>query len=132
MLTSVPPRWAGSGRRAGPLARGDSAPGGGRLGVAAVGTTLPRVQLSRPPHCANPDCPDIGDDLRSQWVQIEQLHLAGPRVGEGPLQRPFAAVTCSKRCAVAVLTAAIEAEQPAEDAARERLDRMFGRTTGAE
>lgn len=80
------------------------------------------MQISRPPQCANPDCPDAGGSLTSQWVQIEQIHLAGPRVGEGPLQRSFAALTCSKRCAVAVLTA----ELPAEDAAREREARMWG------
>jgi hypothetical protein len=80
------------------------------------------------PQCANPECPNADFHplgLDNQWVQIEELHLkqVGGQPGAGAIQHSFAAITCSKRCAVAVLTA----ELPAEDAARERVDKIFHR-----
>ena len=80
------------------------------------------------PRCANPECPDaelLPLGLQSHWVQIEEVSLqqAGERPGAGAVQHSFAAITCSKRCAVAVLTAALAAVE----AASERVDRLFGR-----
>lgn len=76
--------------------------------------------------CANPKCPNASLSplgLRGHWVQIEEISLQ--QVGESPsagaVQHSFAAVTCSKRCAVVVLTAAL----PAEEAERERADKLF-------
>lgn len=68
--------------------------------------------------CANPDCdPGPLGGTRDHWVQIEELRLVGEMRGQGPVQRRFAAVTCSKRCAAAVLTSAADADDAA--AARE-------------
>jgi hypothetical protein len=51
-----------------------------------------------------------GVELSQHWVQVEEVNLAGALVGEGPVQRLFAPMTCSKRCAVAVLAAEVSAE----------------------
>jgi hypothetical protein len=48
--------------------------------------------------------------------------MAGELRGQGPVQHLFAAVACSKRCAVAVLTAAL----PEEDAARQQDESLLG------
>jgi hypothetical protein len=67
--------------------------------------------------CANPNCPSHAHSeltMSHHWVQIEELQFQ--RVGDGPgatvgaVQHLFAATTCSKRCAAAVLTAAADAE----------------------
>jgi hypothetical protein len=60
--------------------------------------------------------------IRSHWVQIHEMEYTGPRQGEGEVQHLFAAVACSKHCAVAVLTA----ELPAEQDERERRQKIFG------
>ena len=52
--------------------------------------------------------------MRHHWVQVEEVKFAGDQAEQSVVQRPFAAVACSRRCAVVVLTAAL----PAEDAAR--------------
>lgn len=63
--------------------------------------------------------------LGDHWVQITETRLAGQHRGEGPEQRVFAAVTCSKRCAIAVLSEPAEVEEAQARAERERMDRTF-------
>lgn len=75
--------------------------------------------------CANPDCADQGilGRLTNDWVQVEQYSLAGSHIGEGPVRRPFAAVTCSKRCAATVLLVSADADDaavPRQEEARQR------------
>lgn len=78
-------------------------------------------------NCANPDCmePPLLANTRVHWVQVEEVRLIGREIGEGPAQRRFAAVTCSKRCAIAVLTAAADAEDAAKATERDRMDRLY-------
>lgn len=80
--------------------------------------------------CANPECPksSFQASTRNHWVQIEEVRLVGQAQGEGPVQRQFAAVTCSKRCAIAVLTPDADAEDIAEAAESDRVGQMFGRS----
>jgi len=85
------------------------------------------------PRCANPDCPDAPyTDLAMphHWVQVHEIELqqVGQSQSVGAVQHLFAAVTCSKRCAVAVLNAGL----PAEEAERRRKQELFGRTTDAD
>lgn len=80
--------------------------------------------------CANPDCPDADRSdlaMRHHWVQVHEVDLeqVGQQEMAGTVRHLFAALTCSKRCAVAVLTA----ELPAEEAERERMRALF-RPTG--
>src|SRR5688572_7186624 len=77
--------------------------------------------------CANPDCPEppVLGRLTNDWVQVEQYSLAGSHIGEGPVRRPFAAVTCSKRCAAAVLVAAAEADDAAARQQKETQQRSY-------
>ena len=80
------------------------------------------------PQCANPECPNAAMStwtMKSHWVQVHEVEYSGVREGEGVVQHQFAAVTCSKRCAVAVLTAALPAEQAAQQAAQEGMQRLF-------
>jgi hypothetical protein len=63
--------------------------------------------------------------LTSSWVQVEEVKLVGQHRGEGPVQRPFAIVTCSKACAVKVLAAAVEAEELAEQQQEETRKHMY-------
>lgn len=79
------------------------------------------------PRCANSDCPDAHIAplaIEHHWVQVHEVQLqqAGQAASAGAVQHHFAAVTCSKRCAVAVLTA----ELPAEEAERSERRRLFG------
>lgn len=78
-------------------------------------------------NCANPDCTNqsFPANIRNHWVQIEEVHLAGQMQGEGPVQRRFAAVTCSKRCAIAVLSPIADAEDAAKAAESDRMSRVF-------
>jgi hypothetical protein len=73
------------------------------------------------PRCANPECPNVQfvNDVRGHWVQVEEIRLAGELRGQGPVQRLFAAVACSKRCAIAVLTAALSTDDDEEAASAE-------------
>lgn len=78
--------------------------------------------------CANPECPDVDlSDLpmRHHWVQVHEIEMqqAGQTQMVGAIQHHFAATTCSKRCAVAVLTAQL----PAEEAEREKMRNLFNR-----
>jgi len=60
--------------------------------------------------------------LRDHRVQIHEVaRTDAGKQGETEVQHLFAAVTCSKRCAVAVLTAEI----PAEDAERASYENLF-------
>jgi hypothetical protein len=84
------------------------------------------------PRCANPDCPNaelLPLGLQQHWVQVQEVVLqqVGERPSAGVVQHSFAAITCSKRCAVAVLTAQL----PAEDAEREKVQEIFGRAREA-
>lgn len=67
--------------------------------------------------CGNPSCPNRGfsKDTRSRWVQVEETQLIGELRGQGPAQRLFAAVACSKRCAAMILTAASDADDAAAE-----------------
>lgn len=84
--------------------------------------------------CANPDCPDdvanAFGGLTNHWVQLEEVNLVGQRQGEGPLQRPFAAVACSKRCAAAVLLAAADADDAAAAQQKETRERSYDQPLG--
>ncbi len=78
------------------------------------------------PRCANPDCPDASlSELTVQhhWVQVHEIDLAqvGQAESAGTVRHLYAAVTCSKRCAAAVLAAQV----PAEEAERERQRELF-------
>ncbi|SCL16728.1 hypothetical protein GA0070616_1099 [Micromonospora nigra] len=72
--------------------------------------------------CANPDCPEaqwLDTSRWSTWVQVQQTTLApADQHGSHVVQTNFAAVTCSKRCAIAVLGRDLEVE----DARRERFN----------
>lgn len=80
------------------------------------------------PQCANPDCPRSSSisnlTMKSHWVQVEEIQIQqyNDMPPQGVALRPFAAITCSKRCAAAVLTAQLAAE----DAARARDEDLFG------
>jgi hypothetical protein len=79
------------------------------------------------PRCANPDCPDasLSDmTMRHHWVQVQETDLAqaGQAESAGTVRHLFAVITCSKRCAAAVLAAQL----PAEDAERQARREMFG------
>jgi hypothetical protein len=85
------------------------------------------------PRCANPACPDApfaGLAIQHHWVQVQEVQLqqAGHAQSVGAVQHHFAAVTCSKRCAVAVLNA----ELPAEEAERRERQKLFGRPADAD
>lgn len=75
--------------------------------------------------CANPECPDthvqvVG--LGGHWVQINEIELVGSNTAvHRETQHVFSAVTCSKRCAIAVLTPHLEREE----AERERQRNLF-------
>ena len=56
---------------------------------------------------------------------VAPYRLAGSHIGEGPVRRPFAAVTCSKRCAAVVLLAAVEADDEASRQQEEARKRMY-------
>lgn len=62
--------------------------------------------------CANPECPnkEYGLDLNGHWVQVQELNVIRSPSNDGPIQHVFAAVTCSKRCAIEVLTPQLPAE----------------------
>ena len=78
-------------------------------------------------NCSNPECAEhpLMANTRDHWVQVEEVRLVGELRGQGPAQRRFAAVTCSKRCAIAVLTAAADADDAAKAAEPERISRLF-------
>lgn len=78
-------------------------------------------------NCANPECLNhsFTSDTRQHWVQIEESRLVGELRGQGPEQRLFAAVACSKRCAVVVLSAAADADDAAAVAEPDRLDGVY-------
>lgn len=78
-------------------------------------------------NCANPECAEHSflADTRNHWVQVEEVQLVGELRGQGPTQRRFAAVACSKRCAIAVLTAAADAEDAAKATESDRMSRMY-------
>lgn len=65
--------------------------------------------------CANPECPDdMGWDSSrwTSWVQVEQTMLVTDgHNGSHVVQKNLAAVTCSKRCAIAVLSRDLEVEE---------------------
>jgi hypothetical protein len=65
--------------------------------------------------------------MRHHWVQVQETDLvqAGQAESAGTVRHLFAAVTCSKRCAAAVLTAQVPAED-AEREARREVFRAFG------
>ncbi len=78
------------------------------------------------PRCANPDCPDASLSeltMRHHWVQVQETDL--PQVGQaesaGTVRHLYAAVTCSKRCAAAVLASQV----PAEEAERQERQELF-------
>ena len=78
------------------------------------------------PRCANPDCPDASLSeltIRHHWVQVQEIDLAqvGQAESAGTVRHLYAAVTCSKGCAAAVLAAQV----PAEDAEREGRRELF-------
>lgn len=78
------------------------------------------------PRCANPECPDVdlsGLTMRHHWVQVHEIEMqqTGQTEMVGAVQHHFAALICSKRCAVAVLTAQL----PAEDAEREKMNKLL-------
>ncbi|MDN5918545.1 MAG: hypothetical protein L0I76_26180 [Pseudonocardia sp.] len=77
--------------------------------------------------CANPDCTGgpLSGSTRDHWVQIEEVQLVGSMRGEGPVQRRFSAVTCSKRCAAVVLASAADVDDTMAARESERLDGMF-------
>src|SRR5215212_3482270 len=76
--------------------------------------------------CANPECPDRPRiPGLNHWVQSEEVEFTGSRRGEGPVRRLFAAVACSQRCAVAVMSAELPAKDAADAAVRQRLDDLF-------
>lgn len=78
--------------------------------------------------CANPECDDNPDSgTRDRWVQIEEIQLVGETRGQGPMQRRFAAVACSKRCAIAVLTAAADADDAAAAGDAGRRERLYAK-----
>lgn len=53
------------------------------------------------------------------------MQMVGELRGQGPEQRLFAPVTCSKRCAAAVLSAAADADDAAAAVRRSPLAGMF-------
>jgi hypothetical protein len=83
--------------------------------------------------CANPTCtkPNF-NDLRQRWVQVEEVRLVGSQLGEGPVQRLFAAVTCSKQCAADVLVAAELAEESGRADVEAHINAMFPGITDEE
>lgn len=78
-------------------------------------------------NCANTECAEhpLMANTRDHWVQVEEVRLVGELQGQGPAQRRFAAVTCSKRCAIAVLTAAADVEDAANAAEADRVSRLY-------
>ena len=79
------------------------------------------------PRCANPDCPDAslnGLTMPHHWVQVQETDLVqvGQAETAGAVRHLFAAITCSKRCAAAVLAA----QAPAEEAERQARQEVFG------
>ena len=65
--------------------------------------------------CANPECPEAtyagNHGLRDRWVQVEETDVVNrDTAGTESKRRTFAAVTCSKRCAVIVLMSQLSPE----------------------
>lgn len=77
--------------------------------------------------CANPECPNVyaSVTLASHYVQVteREFHSHGDRPVTADEMTTFAAVTCSKRCAVAVLLPLLDAE----DRERAKLSDLFGK-----
>lgn len=64
--------------------------------------------------CANPDCPDESwnSRLAGSWVQVAETTLISvDHNGGRAVQTNMAAVTCSRRCAIAVLSRDLEIEE---------------------
>lgn len=82
--------------------------------------------------CANPDCPDadkpsfMTENRRVQIIEHE-FRTTGEQPAVGTVLHPFAAVTCSLRCAMAALAPAVEREERERERSAERLDRIFRR-----
>jgi len=72
------------------------------------------------PRCANPACPDatiIDLTRRHRWVQVREIELQqdGQVESTGTVQHLYAALTCSKSCAIAVLNAGLLADEAQRD-----------------
>jgi len=78
------------------------------------------------PRCANPHCTNATITelaMRRHWVQVHEIELqqVGQAESAGIVQHLFAAVTCSKRCAIAVLNAGL----PAEETERGKKQKLY-------
>ena len=77
--------------------------------------------------CANPDCPNDGAPFwrrRNSYVQVIERDSPASEV-TAPSRVYFASVTCSKRCAIVVMTPLADAEDKAREdkEAEERRER---------
>lgn len=77
--------------------------------------------------CANLDCDQgpLSGSTRDRWVQIEEVQLVGSMRGEGPVQRRYSAVTCSKRCAAVVLASAADVDDVVGARESKRRESLF-------